>query len=140
MSSLAQNGTAEPVSLDQILRREREKGKMCVFPVQLAMSRLLFPVDPYSADSAAKNSFLHISHAGKICYHLGVSRLSFPPLCLTLVFDLLTVFSCKSYATSPSLPLVLLTFATCISIRPRSVLPQLRYCVVRIQRYRGIWG
>ena len=33
---------------------------------------------------------------------LGVGGLFIPPLCLTLVFDILTVFSRKSKATSPS--------------------------------------
>ena len=39
MSGLAQNGTAEPVSRDQTLRREREQRKNNV-PVQLTTSRI----------------------------------------------------------------------------------------------------
>ena len=37
--------------------------------------------------------------------HHGVSGLFIPPLCLALLSDLFTVFSCKSEATSPSLQL-----------------------------------
>ena len=42
MSRLARDGTAEPVSRDQILRREREEGKyqILVFLVQLTTCRI----------------------------------------------------------------------------------------------------
>ena len=36
---MTRNGTAEPVSRDQILRRERGQGKL-IFPVQLTTSRI----------------------------------------------------------------------------------------------------
>ena len=39
MSRLTRDGTAEPVSRDQILRREREQGNV-YFPVQLTTSRI----------------------------------------------------------------------------------------------------
>ena len=39
MSRLARDGTAEPVSRDQILRHERGQGKI-IFPVQLITSRI----------------------------------------------------------------------------------------------------
>ena len=40
MSRLARDGTAEPVSRDQILRRERGQGEKIIFPVQLTTSRI----------------------------------------------------------------------------------------------------
>ena len=40
MSRLARNGTAEPVSRDQILGRERGDREICIFPVQLTTSRI----------------------------------------------------------------------------------------------------
>ena len=39
MSRLARDGTAEPVSRDQILRRERDR-EMFIFPVQLTTNRI----------------------------------------------------------------------------------------------------
>ena len=47
MSRLTRDGTAEPVSRDQILRRERGQGKI-IFPVQLTTSRIVqpYPIDP----------------------------------------------------------------------------------------------
>ena len=39
MSGLTRDGTAEPVSQDQILRREQGQGKF-IFPVQLTTSRI----------------------------------------------------------------------------------------------------
>ena len=49
MSRLTRDGTAEPVSLDQILRRERGQGTInfpgSADPVQ---DWQLYPVDPYS--------------------------------------------------------------------------------------------
>ena len=39
MSRLAQDGTAEPVSRDQILRHARRQGNI-IFPVQLTTSRI----------------------------------------------------------------------------------------------------
>ena len=43
MSGLTRDGTAEPVSRDQILRRERGQGKIHFFPVQLTTSRIEDP-------------------------------------------------------------------------------------------------
>ena len=40
MSRLTRDGTAEPVSGDQILRHERGQGKILIFPLQLTMSRI----------------------------------------------------------------------------------------------------
>ena len=40
MSGLARDGTAEPFSRDQILRREQGRGKKTNFPVQLTTSRI----------------------------------------------------------------------------------------------------
>ena len=40
MNRLTRNGTSEPVSRDQILRRELRRGKAHIFPVQLATSRI----------------------------------------------------------------------------------------------------
>ena len=51
MSRLTRDGTAEPVSRDQILRHARGQGNI-IFPVQLTTSRignLFYPVDLYSA-------------------------------------------------------------------------------------------
>ena len=51
MNRLTRDGTAEPVSRDQILRHARGQGNI-IFPVQLTTSRignLTYPVDPYSA-------------------------------------------------------------------------------------------
>ena len=39
MNRLTRDGTAEPVSRDQILRRERGEGKI-IFPLQLTTSRI----------------------------------------------------------------------------------------------------
>ena len=51
MIRLTQDGTAEPVSRDQVLRREWER-EILIFPVQLTTSRIgNFTVDPYSATS-----------------------------------------------------------------------------------------
>ena len=49
-SRLTRDGTAEPVSRDQILRHARGQGNI-IFPVQLSTSRIgkPYPVDPYSA-------------------------------------------------------------------------------------------
>ena len=50
MSRLTRDGTAEPVSRDQILRRGRGQRNI-IFPVQVTTSRIgnLNPVDPCSA-------------------------------------------------------------------------------------------
>ena len=40
MSRLTRDGTAEPVSRDQILRRERGQGNIFVFSVQLTTCRI----------------------------------------------------------------------------------------------------
>ena len=50
MSRMTRDGTAEPVSRDQILRRERKQGEKYMFPVQPTTSRignLPYPVDPF---------------------------------------------------------------------------------------------
>ena len=47
---MARNGTAEPVSRDQICRRERERGNINITLDQLTASRignLPYPVDRY---------------------------------------------------------------------------------------------
>ena len=50
MSRLTRDGTAKPVSRDQILRHARGQGNT-IFPVQLTTSRNWqpYPVDPYAA-------------------------------------------------------------------------------------------
>ena len=50
MSRLTRNGTAEPVSRDQSLRRERGQGNIC-FPCSAAHESdwQHYPVDPYPA-------------------------------------------------------------------------------------------
>ena len=50
MSRLTSDGTAEPLSRDQILRRERGQGNIVFFPFQLTTSRITkpYPVDPYT--------------------------------------------------------------------------------------------
>ena len=60
MSGLTRDGTAEPVSRDQILRRNREQEKI-IFPVQLTTGRIgePYPVDPYSAESPDHTCSLH---------------------------------------------------------------------------------
>ena len=40
MSRLTQDGTVEPVSRDQILRRERGSREIYIFPVQLTTRRV----------------------------------------------------------------------------------------------------
>ena len=40
MSRLTRDGTAEPVSRDQILRREQRGQEILIFPVQLTTSRI----------------------------------------------------------------------------------------------------
>ena len=55
MSRLTRDGTAEPVSRDQILKRERDREKF-IFPVQLTTSRignlteLILTLDPGVCD------------------------------------------------------------------------------------------
>ena len=53
MSKLTRDGTAEPVSRDQILWRERERRNI-IFSVQLTteLDWQLYPFGPYSAKSA----------------------------------------------------------------------------------------
>ena len=53
ISGLMRDGTAEPVSRDHVLRREREQGKVH-FPCQAEQRQDYqpYPVDPYSAASA----------------------------------------------------------------------------------------
>ena len=51
MSRLTRDGTAEPISRDQILRHARGQGNI-ISPVQLTTSRIgnqPYPIDPYSA-------------------------------------------------------------------------------------------
>ena len=49
MSRLTQDGTAEPVSRDQILRRERGQGNIIFFcSADHEQDWQLYPVDPYS--------------------------------------------------------------------------------------------
>ena len=50
MSRLTRYGTAEPVSRDQILRRERGQGKkQFPYPADHEQDRQIYPVDPYPA-------------------------------------------------------------------------------------------
>ena len=53
MSGLTPDGTAEPVSRDQILRRERGQG-IIHFPCSADPKQdwQLYPIDPYSTESA----------------------------------------------------------------------------------------
>ena len=44
VSRLMRDGTAEPVSQDQILRRERGQREILIFPVQLTTSRIDNPI------------------------------------------------------------------------------------------------
>ena len=64
MSRLTRDGTAEPVSRDQILRHARGQGNI-IFPVQLTTSRidnnLSYPVDPYSA-ICDDNTYIHTAY------------------------------------------------------------------------------
>ena len=48
MSRLTRDGTAEPVSRDQIIRRERGQGNIHFPTVQLTTCRIGNPIDPYS--------------------------------------------------------------------------------------------
>ena len=50
MSRLTRDGTAEPVSKDQILRRERRQGNMhFICPADHEQDWQPYPVDPYSS-------------------------------------------------------------------------------------------
>ena len=53
MDRLTRDGTAEPISRDQILRRERGRGKNVYFPCSADHEQdwQSYPVDPYSAIS-----------------------------------------------------------------------------------------
>ena len=66
MRRLTRDGTAEPVSRDQILRHTRGQGNI-IFPVQLTTSKIgnLNPVDPYSA-ICDDHTYIHTSrgHTG----------------------------------------------------------------------------
>ena len=61
MSRLTRDGTVEPVSRDQTLRRERGQ-EAFIFPVQLTMSRIdkIYPVDPSFAICDDYTYILHI--------------------------------------------------------------------------------
>ena len=69
MSKLTRDGTAEPVSRDQILRHAREQGKIH-FPCSADHEQdwQPYPVDPYSAiclDTVVKKKYqpsFHFSH------------------------------------------------------------------------------
>ena len=54
MSGLTRDGTAEPVSPDQILRRERGQGKIYISLCSADHERdwQPYPVDPYSTECA----------------------------------------------------------------------------------------
>ena len=58
MSRLPRDGTAKPVSGDQILRRERGQGKMN-FPCSADQERdwQIYPVDPYSAETGDHTNY-----------------------------------------------------------------------------------
>ena len=61
VSRLTRDGTAEPVSRDQILRRERGQGNVRIpCSADLEQDWKPYPVDPYSAKSAAYYAYIHI--------------------------------------------------------------------------------
>ena len=126
MGRLTRDRTAKPLSRDQILKREqgRKVNNRCFF-FQLKTSKignhtrlihtLLKVLTMHTRTTlrrrAARMLACHIMELllpeckslGKSAdYHLGVSELFIPPLCLALVSNLLIVFSYKYGATSPS--------------------------------------
>ena len=55
MTGLTRDGTAEPVSRDQILKRERGQGKNGFLPCSAGHEQgQQSPVDPHSAESAGR--------------------------------------------------------------------------------------
>ena len=84
---------------------------------------------------------IRVTLGKSVDYHLGVSGLFIPPLCLNLVFDLLTVSPYKSEATSPSLLLILRFLDRChmyfYTVQARSFLCS--YGIASIV-YNGIAG
>ena len=62
MSRLTRDGTAEPISLDQILRRERGKGNSIHFSFSADYEQgwQPYPVDPYSAMCDDHIQYIHI--------------------------------------------------------------------------------
>ena len=65
MSRLARNGTAEPVSRDEILRRERGQGNIR-FPCSTDHEQdwQPYPVDPYSAENVDHTVHKYIHEEG----------------------------------------------------------------------------
>ena len=60
MSGLTRDGTAEPVSRDQMLTRERGVGEMFIFTVQLTTTSRIGKVDPYYATCYDDHTYIHI--------------------------------------------------------------------------------
>ena len=65
MSRLTRDGTAEPVSRDQILRHAREQGNIH-FPCSADHEQdwQTYPVDPYSAIICNDHTYIHTYHGG----------------------------------------------------------------------------
>ena len=59
MSGLTRDGTAEPVSRDQMLTRERGVGEMFIFTVQLTTTSRIGKVDPYYAICCNDHTYIH---------------------------------------------------------------------------------
>ena len=78
MSRLTRDGTAEPVSRDQILRNARGQGNI-IFPVQLTTSRI--GLDPYSAicdDHTYIHTCIHIATASTAITYTRYNRMDQP--------------------------------------------------------------
>ena len=74
MSGLTRDGTAEPNSRDQILRRERGQGKFC-FPCSAdhEQDRQSYLVDAQSAES--DTTHIYSNHREQMCVVTTFSRL-----------------------------------------------------------------
>ena len=91
MSRLTRDGTAEPVSRDQILRREHREGNNIHFPCSADHEQdwQPYPVDPYS--------YYMCDHTYK---HSSAGKLSFPPLLLGVSYSNITHHHAKPIFTS----------------------------------------
>ena len=85
MSRLTRDGTAKPVSRDQILRRERGQGNI-YFPCSADHEQgwQPYPVDPYSSYMCVT-----IQSSMMVVYSCRVDASRLPPLSLTLIESLL---------------------------------------------------
>ena len=84
MSRLTREGAAEPVSRDQILRRERGQGN--IFAVQLTTCRtdsLTYPVDPYCCYMCDHTYTYILGDCGASMTREQATRLNLPGLYLT---------------------------------------------------------